>query len=103
MRARCQAEQGLIPIPIPTQIPIRTMIGRIGNHCLGATPEGAGLFGNPLARRRPKTPLGLHERSPGPDGEGSRRDRRGRRGLLGGVTSEPFSTTALVYRNGLTE
>ena len=88
MRARCQAEQGSIPIPIPTptQIPIRTMIGRIGNHCLGATPEGAGLFGNPLARRRPKTPLGLHERSPGGIPQRSQRAQRFiGRGYLGAV------------------
>jgi hypothetical protein len=46
MRARRQPEQDSIPIPTPTP----TMIGRIGNHCLEATHEGARLFGSRLAR-----------------------------------------------------
>ena len=45
MRARHQPEQASIPTPTP----IQTMIGRIGNHCLEATPEGARLFGRVLA------------------------------------------------------
>ncbi|MGI6303135.1 MAG: hypothetical protein ACOX52_19040 [Verrucomicrobiota bacterium] len=80
MRARSQPGQESIPIPIPTPTPIQTMIGLIGNHCLEATRDGTCLFGRLLARGYPKTPLGQNERSLGPDGEVSRRDRRGRRG-----------------------
>ncbi len=51
MRVGSQPGQESIPIPIPTPTPIQTMIGRIGNHCLEAAPEGARLFGRALARR----------------------------------------------------
>jgi hypothetical protein len=69
MRARCQPEQESIPIPIPTPTPIQTMIWLIGNHCLVATHDGTRLFGQPLARARPKTLLVNNKRSPDPNGK----------------------------------
>ncbi len=64
--------------------------------CLGLSVKAPSGMDRPcgevFARSRPK-------RSSDPDGEVSRRDRRGRRGVLGGegLTLEPYSTTALVY------
>ncbi|MDI9385095.1 MAG: hypothetical protein QM518_12435, partial [Verrucomicrobiota bacterium] len=49
MWARHKPEPASIPTPIPPPTPIQTLIGRIGNHCLEATPEGARLFGRVLA------------------------------------------------------
>ena len=48
------------------------------------------------ARVRPKRPLAENERSPGPDGEDSRRGRRGLQRWGIADTSELFSATALV-------
>ena len=56
--------------PRPLREPFRVRMGQPGW-------ESGCLFGQPLARGRPK-------RSSDPDGEVSRRDRRGRRGVLGG-------------------
>src|SRR5690606_16499254 len=61
--------------------------------------EGGGWGIGPAAGACSKTQLANNERSPVPDGEDARRERRGRRGVLGGgnaETSEPFSATALV-------
>ncbi|MGI6300424.1 MAG: hypothetical protein ACOX52_05105 [Verrucomicrobiota bacterium] len=94
MRARPQPEQESIPIPIPIPTPILTMFGPSGNPSYTYSPHHRVRVRVPLrcvrvrfwAELEPvrKAHWGIAEGSAAPDGEDSRRDRRGRRGVLGG-------------------